>query len=104
MTLDAQNAIFQCQLIFSVKLILIGPLYPIIRNSIYLQSSGIQYMSSSPLLAAVVLSSYDPLGPYSYFTVGYTVRIVEFKLGSTERVALCELVGKCYLSQLIVSL
>ena len=53
MPLHAQNAIFQYQLI----LFLIGPLYPIIRNSIYLQSSGIQNMSNSPLLAAVVLSS-----------------------------------------------
>ena len=43
--------------------------YPIIRNSIYSQSSGTENMSNSPLLVAIVLSSQDPLESYSYFTV-----------------------------------
>ena len=57
MTLHAQNAIFQYHLILSVKLFLIGPLFSIIRNSIYSQSSGIENMPNSPLLVAVVMNS-----------------------------------------------
>ena len=80
MAVPTQNALFQYYLILSVKLFLIGSVYPVIRNSIYLQSIAIENKSNSPLLAAVVQSSWDPLGSYSYFfSLSYCVRIVEFR-------------------------
>ena len=44
MALHAQNAILLYQLIRSVKIFLKDPLYPIIRNLIYSQSSGTENM------------------------------------------------------------